>query len=53
MMKKFLSFEDTEPEPEPWEPGETLYCVTIHDLPKELAEEIAGTYGGSISIERG
>lgn len=53
MMDRFLIFEETEPEPEPWEPGETLYCVTIHDLPKALAEEIAGTYGGSIDKERG
>ena len=51
MMEKFLIFDETEPEP--WEPGETLYFVTIHDLPKELAEEIAGTYGGSIKEEGG
>jgi hypothetical protein len=42
MMSKFLISGDS---------GEVLYCVTIHDLPISLAEEIAGTYGGSISKE--
>ena len=55
MMEQFLIFEeaDLDPEPEPWEPDEKLYCVTIHDLPKALAEEIASTYGGRIDEERG
>lgn len=55
MMEQFLIFEeaDLDPEPEPWEPDEKLYFVTIHDLPKALAEEIANTYGGSINEERG
>lgn len=47
IMSKFLIYD------EPDEPVETLYCVTIHDLPKALAEEIANTYGGSIERERG
>jgi hypothetical protein len=46
MMAKFLIYDEDQP-------GEVLYCVTIHDLPKELAEEIAGSYGGSIKEERG
>lgn len=50
MMDEFLKPVE---EPEPWEPDEPMYCVTIHDLPKALAEEIANTYGGSISEERG
>ena len=50
IMEKFLIYDEPEPTPEP---DETLYCVTIHDLPKALAEEIANTYGGSISKERG
>ena len=45
MMTPFLLFEDAD--------REQLYCVTIHDLPKALAEEIANTYGGSITEERG
>lgn len=45
IMSKFLLYD------EPDEPAETLYCVTIHDLPKALAEEIANTYGGSIKEE--
>ena len=45
MMTPFLLFEDAD--------TEILYCVTIHDLPKALAEEIANTYGGSITEERG
>lgn len=45
MMSKFLIYD------EPDEPVEELFCVTIHDLPKILAEEIANTYGGSISKE--
>lgn len=44
MMTQFLLFEDTP---------EELYCVTIHDVPYLLAEEIVGTYGGSITEERG
>ena len=44
MMTQFLIFPDD---------GESLYCVTIHDLPIALAEEIAATYGGSITKERG
>ena len=47
IMQKFLICDV------PDEPDETLYCVTIHDLPKALAEEIANTYGGSIDKERG
>lgn len=49
MMSKFLIIN------EPDEPGEKedLYCVTIHDLPKSLAEEIANIYGGSITKEKG
>lgn len=43
MMSEYLIFEDKE----------ELYCVTIHDLPKLLAEEIIGTYGGSITKEMG
>ena len=45
MMTEFLIFEE--------EPPEELYCVTIHDLPLDLAEEIANIYGGSITTERG
>ena len=43
MMTQYLIFEE--------EPPEELYCVTIHDLPLDLAEEIANTYGGSITEE--
>ena len=46
MMAKFLIYDEDQP-------GEVLYCVTIHDLPKELADEIAGSYGESIKEERG
>ena len=42
IMEKFLIFD---------EPEEVFYCVTIHDLPKALAEEIANIYGGSITKE--
>ena len=42
MMTEFLSFVD---------PKDNLYCVTIKHLPKKLAEEIAGTYGGEIKEE--
>ena len=41
MMTEFLRFEGQE----------ELYCVIIHDLPILLAEEIANTYGGSITRE--
>ena len=41
MMTEFLLFSEPE----------DLYCVTIHDLPKALAEEIANVYGGSITRE--
>ena len=41
MMTEFLLFSEPE----------DLYCVTIHDLPKTLAEEIANVYGGSITRE--
>lgn len=44
MMSKFLIFDEVQ---------EDLFCVTIHDLPKSLAEEIANIYGGSITLERG
>ena len=44
MMTGFLRFNG-EPE--------ALYCVTIHDLPQLLAEEIVGVYGGAITQERG
>lgn len=46
IMEKFLIHDEPEP-------GEVLYCVTIHDLPKLLAEEIANTYGGTILKEGG
>lgn len=42
MMTKFLLIPEKD---------EELYCVTIHDLPRALAEEIANTYGGSITKE--
>lgn len=42
MMTPFLLFENEE-----------LYCVTIHDLPKETAEKIVEAFGGSITKERG
>lgn len=45
MMSEFLLVEDAPVEDE-------LYCVTIHDLPHLLAEEIVGTYGGSITKEK-
>lgn len=50
IMCKFLIYDEPD---EPDEPVEEFYCVTIHDLPKLLAEEIANTYGGSIIKERG
>lgn len=55
MMEQFLIFEeaDLDPEPEPLELDEKLYYVTIHDLPKALADEIAAKYGGSVKEERG
>ena len=52
IMEKFLIYDEPEPD-DPAEPAEQLYYVTIHDLPKALAEEITNTYGGSINEERG
>lgn len=44
MMSKFLIYDS---------PVGEHFCVTIHDLSKELAEEIVNIYGGSISKEVG
>ena len=46
IMSKFLIYDEPD-----YDPAEPMYCVTIHDLPKALAEEIANTYGGSITRE--
>ena len=43
MMTQFLIFEEPV--------TEDLYCVTIHDLDHDTAEEIVGIYGGTIRKE--
>ena len=47
MMSKFLIHEGAD------DPTEELFCVTIHDLPKSVAEGIVSMYGGSIRREVG
>ena len=44
MMTQFLIFEE-EPV------GQDLYCVTIHDLDHDTAEEVVSIYGGTIRKE--
>lgn len=44
MMAKFLIYDEPEP-------GEALYCVTIHDLTEDEAHEIVSRYGGSVDKE--